>query len=94
MYILHPTADKAWAALACRVCRGGLGSLAHCVLGVQGSEAGGADAWIGNIQINPSKGKAATAPPLDPKGRQGLAEVLTPSKPGAPPAAPVAPAGH
>jgi len=46
-------------------------------LRVQGTDTAGKDGWIGNIAIDPTKGKKAMQPPPDPKGRKGLAEVLS-----------------
>lgn len=50
---------------------------------LNGSEAGGLDAWVGNPCIQPDKGRRALGPPPDPKGRRGLAEVLSLASPGA-----------
>jgi hypothetical protein len=49
---------------------------------LSGAEAGGADAWLGNPLIDPAKGRRAAAAPRDPKGRQGLASVLSLANPG------------
>ena len=43
-----------------------------------------ADAWIGNILIDPKAGKAATRLPPDPKGRKDLFDVLNQRNPGKP----------
>lgn len=34
------------------------------------------DAWFGNVAIDPSAGKKATAPPRDKKGRKDLFQVI------------------
>lgn len=49
---------------------------------LQGTEAGGADSWVGNPAIDPTKGKRALSAPQDPKGRKGLADILSSTSPG------------
>ena len=43
----------------------------------------GTDSWLGHPLIDPTKGKAATQGPVDPKGRDGLFDVLGNLNPGA-----------
>jgi hypothetical protein len=56
----------------------------HARVSLQGKSNGGADKWIGNQLIDPTKGKRAVLPPQDPKGRRGLQEVLQQMHPGMP----------
>ena len=49
---------------------------------LSGAEAGGTDSWIGNIMVDPTKGRRSAAAPVDPKGRKGLGEVLSLASPG------------
>lgn len=51
---------------------------------LQQTEAGGADSWIGNGLIDPTKGKRPAAPSFDPKGRKDLFDVLHGRNPGVP----------
>ncbi|KAI8462441.1 MAG: hypothetical protein J3K34DRAFT_500556 [Monoraphidium minutum] len=61
--------------------RDGRGSLFGTL---SGAEAGSADAWLGNPLVDPAKGRRAATAPRDPKGRRGLAEVLSLASPGKP----------
>ncbi|KIZ02057.1 hypothetical protein MNEG_5906 [Monoraphidium neglectum] len=49
---------------------------------LSGTEAGGTDSWLGNQLIDPTKGRRSVTAPQDPKGRKGLAEVLSLASPG------------
>jgi hypothetical protein len=69
---------KRFVPAPCKEGRNGLFGL------LQGTEAGGADSWIGNIQIDPTKGKRALSPPMDPKRTADMTQLLAQTAPGAP----------
>lgn len=70
-----PTGKKIVPA-PCQEGRNGLFGL------LQGTEAGGVDSWIGNIQIDPTKGKRAISPPTDPKRTAAMSQLLAQTAPG------------
>lgn len=49
---------------------------------LQGTEAGGADSWLGHPQIDPTKGKRSVEPPVDPKRTAGMTQLLAQTAPG------------
>lgn len=49
---------------------------------LQGTEAGGADTWIGNMLIDPTKGKRAASAPTDEKRTVSFAQLLAHTAPG------------
>lgn len=57
--------------------RKGLFGLLQC------TEAGGVDSWIGNMLIDPTKGKRAVSAPTDEKRSVGLTQLLAQTAPGA-----------
>lgn len=58
--------------------RKGLFGLLQC------TEAGGVDSWIGNMLIDPTKGKRAVSAPTDEKRSVGLTQLLAQTAPGSP----------
>jgi hypothetical protein len=48
------------------------------------TQANANDSWIGNVLIDPTKGKGVAQPPPDPKGRKDLFDVLHARNPGEP----------
>ncbi|KAF6255159.1 hypothetical protein COO60DRAFT_1702977 [Scenedesmus sp. NREL 46B-D3] len=51
---------------------------------LQRTEAGGVDSWIGNMLIDPTKGKRAISAPTDEKRTVGLTQLLAQTAPGSP----------
>jgi hypothetical protein len=49
---------------------------------LQGTEAGGVDAWLGNLQVDPSKGKRSTSAPSDSKRLVSMTQLLAQATPG------------
>jgi hypothetical protein len=68
-------AGKRTGVAPCEGGRNGLWGL------LQGSEAGGADSWIGNTSIDPTKGKRSVAAPSDAK-RVDMGRLLAQTAPG------------
>lgn len=67
---------KRFVPAPCKEGRNGLFGL------LQGTEAGGPDAWLGHPQIDPTKGKRAVSPPTDPKRAANMTALLAQTAPG------------
>jgi hypothetical protein len=71
MCLLPVAAERQAPRAGTSPCRGGMWGVM-----AMAPEPGRLDSWVGNPCISPGKGKKPTQPAPDPKGRQGLFDVL------------------